>query len=1308
MFKRKSLKVTLAWICIIILLLPYTSNVFATEKVSEGITNFLGSAQILSTTKTAKLEAIYPRRGEVGFNFNANNKSVLKIIDATDLNNENLNNFYCLDPDKSFPEGESAAMDYTNMGKLTDLSIEYINNYKQELGEEKYNELLWIANNILFLDASDEEIIEFIKTVFEDLIKYQYSNNVPLVFEGKSYEAESTSEEEYTNIYANCIKEILDTYCTPELINMVQQCAIWYITKADNKYFKDISVETGKATDSEVGYEPKNTTTVDTAYQLPAILVDLIFEGRSISVNATAKQYVDIIFSYILVGAKNGNTTSIETKYPSIDRNVKPVAKVAGNSDEYYIVGPFKINSNGADKKQYEVKLSVSDYEIYADSNCETKLKVSNLNELVDTQFYLRISSKKNISEVKLTLTFKEAKNRIPTIWDPADKNYQRVLLVNEEITSKDPESISVSLEQGDLALRKYLVKRISKDETIDINRNVNVDTSTISSTQTATYKHSKNAIEVESGDTLIYQISVYNEGNIDAIAQEITDYLPNGLTFVKNSEINNKYGWTISADGKIAKTTYLANRELKAYGNELDSAYIQIECKVADGLDSESILTNVAEITKDNIKDRDSDTGSIDNSNIDSTFSGDKTNKDDLSDENYYYKGLQDDDDFEKVIIKGYTFDFNLMKFITKINGEKLKTSREPVVDTTPLKNGTDTNAKYTKNTSSNTVQAGDLVTYKIRIYNESSISGYAEEVADILPEGLGFLVKYNDNIDNYWSISEAVKNGAKTIKLSEIPDGTKNLKLDDFTGETKLEDVEVLVGKGAKLISTKLSSNKESNLIEKYDGQSSKLNYKDVEVTCIVLNNELEDGQLTNIAEINKAVDENKNEIEDRDSIPGTITDVDNYPGNDKNQDDHDYEFLTEEAKKFDLSLQKFISGLNDEKITNRVPVVTKNSDGTFKYNHTTEALSVANTDLVTYTIRVYNEGEKDGYAAEIQDDIPEGLVFETDNEINKKFGWKLYDKYGKVTEDINQATAVKTDYLSKEVSEKRNDDALIKAYDGNANIPDYKDVQIVFKVDDTKLQTVQTTDQRIIKNIAEIARDTDENGKDVDDIDSEPANGKNGEDDLDNEKIYVKIFDLALEKTLTKIIVTEDGKTREILPESKESLLKVEVHRKKIDTTVVKFVYDITIKNEGEIAGFATEIKDHIPEGLKFVAEENKNWTKVSENEIVTNALAKEEITPGQSKSVQVVLTWINGEKNLGIKTNVAEISEDYNDKGDTPDIDSIVNNNKEGEDDIDEAPVVLSIATGSEITYLPIAFAVITIFTTGLILIKKYVI
>ena len=106
------------------------------------------------------------------------------------------------------------------------------------------------------------------------------------------------------------------------------------------------------------------------------------------------------------------------------------------------------------------------------------------------------------------------------------------------------------------------------------------------------------------------------------------------------------------------------------------------------------------------------------------------------------------------------------------------------------------------------------------------------------------------------------------------------------------------------------------------------------------------------------------------------------------------------------------------------------------------------------------------------------------------------------------------------------------------------------------------------------------------------------------------------------------------------------------------------------------------------------------------VTTNALSKTLLAPGESASVQIVLKWVNSENNLGLKENIAEISEDKNDS-DTPDIDSTPNNRKTGEDDIDNAEVYLGISTGTAPTYIALTTTVIAIMATGVALIKKYV-
>ena len=286
-----------------------------------------------------------------------------------------------------------------------------------------------------------------------------------------------------------------------------------------------------------------------------------------------------------------------------------------------------------------------------------------------------------------------------------------------------------------------------------------------------------------------------------------------------------------------------------------------------------------------------------------------------------------------------------------------------------------------------------------------------------------------------------------------------------------------------------------------------------------------------------------------------------------------------------------------------------------------------------------------------------------------------------------------------------------------------PDYRDLKVVFKVEQDDIP--EENEDGIIINKAHITKDSD------DDEDSTPDKWVDPEDDQDKEYIYVKKFDLALFKWVTKTIVTVDEKTTttetgfkpnigkteasgEGYRDNKEDepIASVTIDKKKLKSTVVKFVYNIKVVNEGDIEGFATEVTDYIPTGLKFVAEDNPLWTLEEGNKITTRALEKTLLEPGQSAEVPVTFTWINDANNLGVKTNIAAITEDYNEKG-IPDEDSrpenedIPNYKVEQEDDDDFALVILTLKTGKAETYIWLMLVTITIIATGAILIKKYV-
>ena len=851
--------------------------------------------------------------------------------------------------------------------------------------------------------------------------------------------------------------------------------------------------------------------------------------------------------------------------------------------------------------------------------------------------------------------------------------------------------TITVTIENKakyfDLALRKYITQINGKN--VENTRVPVIDTSALTSETTANYNHRKDPIEVTTGDKVIYNITIYNEGQKAGRATKIEDQLPTGLVFNRVVSGNFELDSYSETDNllKLKRTSNTDN--LDAYnGTTLDSETIQIECTVtAVQTNKEHILTNVAwiseeydaesnvTITNEENADRDSVPGTHPDVNKDNMedYTG-NNNQEDLADEDYYFKGQEDDDDFEK--LKLVYFDLSLRKFITGRNDTTL-TNREPQVDVTHLADGTSTTATYNHPKNPIDMQRGDIVIYTIRVYNEGSMDGYANEITDYLPEELEFLPDHEINQEYEWQVAS---------------DGRHVTT--DYLSKTK-------------------ETSSRQNLLKAFDGTT--LDYKDVKIACKIKDNAEVGKKLTNLAEITESKDSDGNDVVDRDSetdnveIP-TDEDLPNYKDDEIDKDyvpgqEDDDDFEKVKVVYFDLALRKFITAVDDTEITNRIPQLSIGEDGNIHYDHTKDPVEVENGNIVTYTLRIFNEGMMAGYASKVKDDVPDGLEFLPDNEINKEYRWVL-------SED---GTTIETDYLSKE-QEQTEGANLIKAFNPELGItdtnPDYRDLKIAFKV------TEPNTSDRILVNTAEIADDRDENNDPVDDIDSTPDNNNewNEEDDLDKEFIKVKYFDLALKKWVSRAIVTNQDGSQNIIEtghtgdEDPEPPAKVDLGRQDINKVTVKFEFQIKITNEGEIAGYATEVTDYIPEGLRFIQEDNPLWYPREplngRERVGTQQLADTLLQPGESATISILLTWINDPNNMGLKTNIAEISQDYNDSH-TPDIDSTPDNFTDGEDDIDDAPVMLTVALGDTQIYIGLGFVVVAMLTGGIWAIKRYV-
>lgn len=1260
-------------------------------------------AATANTPKTLNIKALR----NSGYGYQVVNNSTKFIWKIYDVNRDINETFYCIKGGPGFGSSDMGGTtiketDYTEYFDMKDpdsITSKYLNAIPDPKSKD-YERLMWVLDQCYVqpktnASSSDREKAAEYKKALLDAVE-TYAAKYPGVYENTS------------NIH-----DKLTDNLTEDDIDAIQQLAVWHYTNDDDYHVANnpsIKINSIKGTDGN--YKELDINDDEDAARIHAM---------------------DALFDYLTKTPKESGFS-----YDYKKQNSSKPAQIAKNnitfetSGDRIIVGPYKIEelrniqysltgtfTDGNNKEIKDIK--------FLNNNKEEVSKETTLKDLVGSNFYISIPSTTNTSNIKFTINgnFWTTEIIYWSVENPSSVDQPVVQI--EKINKPFSDYIEVQKEtpkEFDLALRKFITKinNVSLEGTnsrVPTISNTELNNLANGNKTTAEKVHRKDALTVKTGDKVIYTIRIYNEGEIDGWATQVTDHLPEGLKFVppEQSEINKKYGWklTETIDINTQKTiSYLttdyladANYKLSAFNKEtlaLDYEDLQVECEViaTAGATSKS-MKNVAEITSN--KDINGNTVDIDRDSNPKSLTNDQINN--YGDKGNYY---QDDDDFEELKIlpkeeKEEEFDLALRKFISNItnsdNKPNVMKTREPQVDTSPLLNGK-TTATYNHTKQPVGVSNGDIVTYTIRVYNEGKINGYVTEITDHLPLQLEFIVDDELNAKYGWVVSS----DGRTVKT-------------DITSPKTMHTA----SRDTIYANRNTGSQTDKVLLKAFDGkEGSTLDYIDVQIKCRVKENIDLYEKITNIADITNFTNSEGLTVTDRDSQKANVTlptdetlpaykDTeiergDKYiPGQ---QDDDDFEKLV--LQRFDLALRKFITGVvsgdKTTDITNRVPVFKKESDTKYTYEHTKEPVEVANGNIVIYTLRVFNEGNMAGYATKVKDDIPEGLEFLPENKINTAFDWKMYQKDGTETKDVKKADYIETDFLSKD-KEKQEGDNLINSFNPETmEMPNYKDLKIAFKV------TEPDTSDRIIINKAQISEDSDENGKPIDDVDSIPNEWNEGEDDQDIEKIKVKYFDLSLKKWVTEAIVTVDGKTTIIKSghtgnENPEPPMKVEIQAGKINKTTVKFKYSIKVTNEGEIEGYVKEVVDYIPQGLKFVAKDNPKWKIDKDGKVVTDQLKDKLLKPGESATVDIVLTWINGKNNMGTKVNWAEINKDDN-PYDSPDIDSTPGNNKPGEDDIDDAPVLLAPATGSAKTYITLTLSCITILAGGIFLIKKFVI
>ena len=1307
------------------------------------------------------------------------NKPIFQILSVDSSGKKLETNYYCLNALKGaswlaqeigtpaqYDKSYDIVKDKEEISKL-------VTTYSDVVNSQYYTQLVWLLDNmyteggITVKDLLAKAGIVKGNTQISDatlngeITGYYYDPTVnpTSTFATKLYSNENFKGNTSTGRFYGFVenKEVKDVVLSEDMVETIQQAAIWYFTNYLTNNNTEFNTYTSDEIKNWLRYS-EDASTTSTSWSLlgnEKTTITQTTQGGTeiqteINTGAMLQEQASILFNYFVDGA---NKAAKDGYTPKTEGTLK-LSYVENNSNsrivedgENYKIGPMKITTTG-NTTVGEIKVTTG-----TNTNITTRATIKDTEGKTittlksGTNFYVVVPKSIVEEKVKIDIngsfTTTEKKLWIKQVTD--DENAEQPLAQIKPKSGNLQSSLTVTLnKQFDLALRKIITKvvdstgktkAIINENGLDATRKVTVNTNTIP--DTATYKHRKDPIVIEYGDIVTYNINIYNEGEVDGYVSKIVDQLPSGLESIieKDQTITSSNGnvYKVTAYDKtnnrleltIDKTKTITS--LKAYNeSKIESDTIELKCKVVQNAETDGktkhYLTNIAYIAEAYDKDENKIEADRDgneskpliapekaatelNTTNANNYKGNSKNQSVYNDtnNNYFYEGEEDDDDFEKLVVLPKVFDLSLRKFISKVskngNFETVTdiTQRAPEVNTTKLKNGSAKTAIYNHGKEPIRLEVGYYILYTIRVYNEGDIDGYASQIIDYLPENLDFVNStdtYIKSINDNWIYDNATR---KVTTKATAPNATTILKAFDKNND---------------------------------DGKGSKLSYVDVQIICKINKNAQENKKITNIAEITEYKDKDGNNLdEDIDSKPKNIKypeDVSTYKDNEINkdyvpgqEDDDDFEkVIVEPKKKFDLALRKFITDIGGKEVTARIPKVTYENNKII-YTHPKDVIKLHVDDIVTYTLRIYNEGEISGFAEKITDDIPEYLEYLPENSINKEYRWIMYDSNGKETSDVKDAAKIVTDYASKEYGEMlMQDDTsltenpnLLKAFDKNTIIsetnPQYIDIKVAFRVKDPNSNKI------IIVNKAQISEDADENGEPVDDIDSIPDKWNEGEDDQDFENVSVEYFDLSLLKYVTKAMVTEKGKTKTTKTgntgASTDIIPKVEIYRKSVNKTIVKFEYTIKITNEGDIEGYAKEITDYVPTGLKFYSEDNKGWKDEGNNIISTELLKDTLLKPGQSATVTVILRWINGENNLGLKTNVAEISKDYNEK-EVPDRDSTPDNKKTGEDDIDDAKVMLTISTGireNPIAYACGTLAVLTVIGIGIVSIKKYV-
>ena len=190
----------------------------------------------------------------------------------------------------------------------------------------------------------------------------------------------------------------------------------------------------------------------------------------------------------------------------------------------------------------------------------------------------------------------------------------------------------------------------------------------------------------------------------------------------------------------------------------------------------------------------------------------------------------------------------------------------------------------------------------------------------------------------------------------------------------------------------------------------------------------------------------------------------------------------------------------------------------------------------------------------------------------------------------------------------------------------------------------------------------------------------------------------FDMSINKAITKVTVNNNAGTK-VYDFDSVNMAKIEIKDTNLKGSLIIIEYEIAITNTGELNGYVKQIIDTIPEGTTFSSELNQDWYYDEANgRIYSNSIANQELEPGETAIVKLVLTKEMQDDKIETivnTTNIGETSNEY------------LVDDSENENNTSEASLIVSIQTGGVQSYIWLVITVIAIIGTGIICAIKIV-